>query len=58
MSSEKKRISVTLTKIYIDGLDQLVEEGHYLGRGEIILDALRCLFKIKHISPFYSEAEA
>jgi hypothetical protein len=36
---KKTRISVTLTKPYLDALDRLVEEGVYLSRGEIILEA-------------------
>lgn len=42
---DKIRISVTMTKPYLDALDHLVDEGIYLGRGEVILDALRGLFR-------------
>lgn len=50
--SEKTRISVTMTKPYLDALDSLVEEGIYLGRGEAILEALRVLLKGYGIEPF------
>jgi len=55
---EKTRISVTMTKAYVDALDHLVEEGLYLNRGEIVLEALRHLFRSHGIEPFpYKEAE-
>jgi len=50
--AEKIRISVTLTKQYIDALDHLVEEGIYLGRGEAILEALRNLLRGYGVEPF------
>lgn len=56
MSPEKPariRISVTITKAYVDALDYLVEEGIYLTRGEIILDALRRHLKSQGIEPFH-----
>ena len=46
------RISVTVTKLYLDSLDSLVEKGVYLGRGEAILEALRILFRQRGIEPF------
>ena len=48
----KKRISVTMTKQYLDALDLLVERGVYLGRGEIILEALRNLLRQHGVEPF------
>jgi len=53
--SIKKRISVTLTEVYIDGLNYLVGEGLYLNRGEIVLEALRSLMKRHGVEPFYLE---
>jgi len=53
--SVKKRISVTLTTIYIDGLNYLVQEGLYLNRGEIILEALRSLMRRHGVEPFLLE---
>ena len=53
--SVKKRISVTLTTIYIDGLNYLVQEGLYLNRGEIILEALRGLMRRHGVEPFLLE---
>ena len=55
MKMEKKRISVTLTEAYLDALDLLVERGVYLGRGEIVLEALRNLLRQHGVEPFYLE---
>ena len=52
--NEKTRISVTMTKVYIEALDTLVEKGIYLGRGEAILEATRELLKKYGIEPFAS----
>lgn len=49
---EKIRVSVTMTKPYLDALDNLVEKGIYLGRGDAILEALRSLFRDYGIEPF------
>ena len=49
---EKIRVSVTMTKPYLDALDRLVEEGIYLGRGDAILEALRSLFRGYGVEPF------
>jgi len=48
----KKRISVTMTETYIGALDNLVEKGLYLNRGEAVLEALRNFFKSYGIEPF------
>jgi len=53
---EKTRVSVTMTKPYLDALDRLVEEGIYLGKGEAILEALRIFFREQGIEPFYLES--
>jgi len=50
---EKTRVSVTLTKPYIDALDHLVEKGIYLNRGEVILAALRLHLRRLKIEPFF-----
>jgi metal-responsive CopG/Arc/MetJ family transcriptional regulator len=52
---EKVRISVTMTKPYLDALDRLVEEGVYLGRGDAILDALRSFFRGYGVEPFVTK---
>lgn len=52
MKMEKKRISVTLTEAYLDALDILVKRGVYLGRGDIVLEALRNLLRQHGIEPF------
>lgn len=49
---DKTRISVTVTQAYVEGLNKLVEDGVYLSRGEIILEALRLLFRRYGIEPF------
>ena len=49
---EKIRVSVTMTKPYLEALDRLMEEGVYLSRGEAILEALRGLFRDYGIEPF------
>ena len=51
----KTRVSITITKTYLEALDGLVEQGIYLSRGDAILEALRGLFKSYGIEPFYSE---
>jgi len=56
-NKSKTRVSVTMTKPYLDALDRLVEEGIYLGRGEAILDALRIFLREQGIEPFCPEAE-
>ena len=50
--SSKKRISVTLTTVYLDALNQLVEEGIYLEHQVAIRDAMRLLFRHHRIAPF------
>jgi Arc/MetJ-type ribon-helix-helix transcriptional regulator len=53
---EKVRVSVTMTKPYLEALDLLVEKGIYLGRGEAILEAIRSLLKGYGVEPFVSKA--
>ncbi len=48
----KKRISLTLTTVYQEALDQLVDEGIYLEHQVAIRDALRLLFRHHGIAPF------
>jgi len=48
----KTRISVTLTKPYLDAPDRLVEEGIYMSKGTIILEALRDHLRQRRIEPF------
>ena len=52
----KIRVSVTLTKPYLDALDRLVKEGIYLSQGEIILESLRRLLSSYEIAPFYPKS--
>jgi len=51
----KKRLGLTLTGIYIDALDQLVEEGLYMEYQTAIRAALRFFFRHHGIEPFRSE---
>ncbi len=48
----KRRISLTLTKSYVDALDCLVEEGIYLEHQVAIRAAMRLLFQFHGIEPF------
>ena len=52
---DKIRVSVTMTKPYLEALDSLVEKGIYLGRGDAILEALRSLFRDYGIEPFVTK---
>ena len=55
MSNKAKiRVSVTMTKPYIDALNRLVKEGIYLSRGDAILEAIRLHLRRFKIEPFYS----
>jgi len=53
----KTRVSVTLTKIYIAALDQLVEGGVYVDRREVVMDGLRRVFRHYGMKPFSPEGE-
>lgn len=56
---KKTRISVTMTKSYIEKLARLVEEkGLYLTRGEIIREGLRHVFRGYGLIPSMEEVEA
>lgn len=50
--AEKTRVSVTLTRPYLDALDQLVDEGIYLSKGEVVLEGLRIIFRRQGLDPF------
>ena len=50
--SEKKRLSVTLTRPYINALDFLVKKGLYLDHQDVIRNSLRRLFQFHGIKPF------
>ncbi len=59
MKKDKKpttRVSITLTDTYIEALNDLVERGIYLSRGEIVLEALRNFFKEHGVKlPYYKD---
>jgi len=41
-----------MTSVYVDALSDLVEQGIYQSRGEVVLEALRTLFRQRGIEPF------
>ncbi len=53
----KTRVSLTLTGVYVEALDRLVEEGLYVDRREVIKDALRRLFRHYEIKSFVKPLE-
>ena len=50
--SEKARFSVTLTGLYVDRLNHLIEEGIFNNPGEIFRDSLRRTFRAYGLEPF------
>ena len=48
----KTRVSVTMTKPYIDALNRLVTEGIYLSKGEIVMESLRIFLRQQGMEPF------
>lgn len=57
MSVEKTRVSLVLTKPYVDRLERLVENGLYMERQEVIRHALRLHFVYHGIPLTLEEAE-
>jgi len=53
----KTRVSVTLTRPYLDAMNRLVEEGVYMSKGTIIVEALRSLLRRRWIEPFARSLE-
>lgn len=45
MAAQKKRVSVTLTKPYLEFLKLVVKNGIYLTNGETVMAGLRLLMK-------------
>lgn len=61
MVSEKlvrRRVCVSLTKPYLDAVERLIKEGVYAGRGDLIRDALRRLFRHYEIRVFLDSSPA
>lgn len=50
----KRRLSLTLTRVYVESLDRLVDEGIYMEHQVAIRAALRLLFRQHKIEPFLS----
>lgn len=57
MSVEKERMSLTLTKYYVDRLNRLVETGLYMERQDAIRHVLSLLYEYHGIPLTLSEAE-
>ncbi|GAJ05623.1 unnamed protein product [marine sediment metagenome] len=57
MSAERIRVTLTLTKPILDGIDQLVQKGLFMERQEVMRAAIRLFLGIQGIPPFYLEAE-
>ena len=56
--SAKRRFTLTLTKIYVEALDQLVEKGLYMEHQDAIRAALRVFFRLHGIEAFtYKETK-
>ncbi|MCW4048681.1 MAG: ribbon-helix-helix domain-containing protein [Candidatus Bathyarchaeota archaeon] len=54
MVDDKKRLTLTLTKVYVETLDYLVDKGFYMEHQDAIRAALRLLFRHHKIEPFRS----
>jgi len=54
-NTARTRIGLTLTRIYVDALDRLVNEGIYMEHQVAIRDALRLLFRHHGLEPFRSQ---
>lgn len=52
---DKRRLTLTLTKVYVEALDYLVDEGLYMEHQTAIRAALRLLFRHHGIEPFRSQ---
>jgi len=50
--ADRIRIGLTLTKIYVEALNYLVDEGIYMEHQEAIRGSLRRLFRHHGIEPF------
>ena len=54
----KTCITVTLTEVYLDALDRLVEKGVYVSQQSAIRDALRYLLRFQRMEPFSQKEDA
>jgi len=54
-NTDRTRIGLTLTKVYLEALDHLVDEGIYMEQQSAIRDALRFLFRHHGIESFRSQ---
>ena len=57
MSVNKERVCVFFKKPYLDGMDQLVEEGLFMERADLIRHAVYRLLETHRVPPFYLEAK-
>ncbi len=53
----KTSFNLTLTRVYVAALDQLVRKGIYFDHLEAIRDAMRLLFQLYKIDPFYFDLD-
>lgn len=53
----KERVSITLTRPYLDFMARLVKSGLYFNRGAVMMEALRLLSK-EHGVPIIDEEES
>ena len=56
MALDRERVSVLLTRTYLDGLNSLVKAGIYIDRQSLIRAAIWNLLEKNGIRPFYREA--
>lgn len=53
----KERISVTMTKFHIESMNEFIEAGFHLSRGEVILAALLNYYRLFGMLPPMEEVE-
>jgi len=55
--SDKKRANLTITGLYVNLLDRMVEDGMFLDYGEVFRESLRRTFRAYGLKPFYVAGE-
>lgn len=55
--ADKKRANLTMTGLYVNLLDRMVEDGMFLDYGEIFRESLRRTFRVYGLKPFYIAGE-
>jgi len=54
-NTDKRRLTLTLTRVYVEALNYLVDEGLYMEQQDAIRTALRLLFRHHGLEPFRSK---